>query len=468
MSKDTVTHRDDELGAALRQLELPEHRPEFYAELHHRLAEERTARLADARRRRRVRQGYVRWGARVALVAAVGALAFVALDVVRSDDGPGTRIQIVQPATAAEIKAKVRAALSTARNLSGELVVRGRSYENAYGWDRPMRWRFTITAEGDFRLRGVTLEENIAYDASTGVQRSLNASASIGGDTLFATVQRGLAPGPPDPGPQDTFLQSDFGSFVRALLAAGDPRVREVAYEGRPAWQLDVPAVPNAIVPELSGDHFAIWVDRETGIPVRVVESKDGIALDELRIEHLAVDTELGRDAFTLRFPAGSEVMRSDAGFRRVGLDGVPGVVGYPPLVPAWVPRGFQLTEVAAARNPGYPTGTEASNPFSTGVVSLSYRRGLDQFLVTTRLRHVRGFPDVWADPLATGEGFKDEPELIRMRRGALAGVELHLLIVPRNTPHVWALTNELVVTVGGDLSRAELLRIAESLETRR
>jgi hypothetical protein len=30
--------------------------------------------------------------------------------------------------------------------------------------------------------------------------------------------------------------------------------------------------------------------------------------------------------------------------------------------------------------------------------------------------------------------------------------------------PHLWAQTDELVVTVGGDLSRAELVRVAESL----
>jgi hypothetical protein len=115
----------------------------------------------------------------------------------------------------------------------------------------------------------------------------------------------------------------------------------------------------------------------------------------------------------------------------------------------------------------GYPTGTEGSNPPSTHVVSLSYRRGLDQMLVTTRLRHVPGSESEWSDPLATGEGFVDRRESVRARRGALSGVELKLLIVPRNIPHAWALTDKLVVTVSGDVSRAELLRVAESLRER-
>jgi hypothetical protein len=462
----TNRHRDDELGMLLRELDVPEHRPDFYPQLHRRLAAERRKRAAEARRRRLVRGGHARWGARAALVAAVGALAFVALDVVRSDEGPGPRI--VEAASAAEIQATVREALTTARSLSGVLVVRGRSYENAYGWDRPMRWRFTITARGDFRLTGLTLEETIAYDAARGVQRSLNPSASIGGDTLFAAERRGIAPGPPDPGPSDWFLQKDFGSFVRALLAADDPRVREVVYRGRSAWRLDVPAVPNAIVPGLSGDRFAIWVDQETGIPVRVVESKDGAALDELRIEHVAVDRKPAPGTFTIRFPQGTEVMRSDDGFHRVGLGRVADLVGYAPLVPGWVPPGYELAEVAVAKGPGSPTGAEGTNPPSTRVVSLAYRRGLDRMLVTTRLRNVPGFEAEWGDPLATGEGFADRPERIRVRRGVLSGVELNLLLVPRNTPHIWALTDALVVTVSGDLSRTELLRVAESLKARR
>jgi hypothetical protein len=37
-------------------------------------------------------------------------------------------------------------------------------------------------------------------------------------------------------------------------------------------------------------------------------------------------------------------------------------------------------------------------------------------------------------------------------------------VIEPRGIPHVWALADGLVVTVGGDLTRAELTRVAESL----
>jgi hypothetical protein len=455
--------RDELLGALLRQLDVPEHRPEFYAELHYRLAEERRTRQADERRRRRARRNRIRWTARTAFVAAAAALTALAVGLPRGGDGP-------EIATAAEIKAKVAAAFSSARSVGGELVVHGASYRNAYGWER-RRWAFALTAEGDFRLTHDGGSSDLAYSASKGIERSIG---NISGDTENAWVRAGIAPGPPDHGPADSILQRDFGAVVRALLAASDPHVTETTYEGRAAWTLEIDATPNAIVPELSGDHFEITVDKETGFPLRVVETKNGKFLDEIRIEDLEIDPRLTAADFRIEFPPGTEVTRSDDGFRRVRLDEVERVAGYSPLVPADVPDGYELTEIAVAEEAAYPTGSEGGNPPSMNVVSLAYRRGLDRFIVTTRLSRVPapGEPELtpeelWSDPLATGEGYRDEPERILLSRGALEGIEAELLIVPRNTPHIWALTDKLVVTVAGDLTRAELLAVAESLQAR-
>jgi outer membrane lipoprotein-sorting protein len=455
--------RDEELGAALLELEVPEHRPGFYAELEERLAV--AGRASSARRpRARTRRARTRWALRVAVVAAAAAILVVAIGI------PATERTGPDVATAAEVKAKVRTALATIESLAGTVITDGPQKGDEE------RWEFLMTADGDFRVRGPSEEELVTYDASTGTAYSAQRSASVESSRLFYTVQTGIAPGRPDQSPPAWVLPDEFGAFVQVLLAAEDPRVREVAYEGRPAWTVVVDAVPNAIVPEFSGDAFEITVDQESGMPVRVLETKSGAFLGEIRIEGLVVNAEVPPDAFRQEFPAGAEVMRSDDGFRRVTLDEVATVVGYPPLVPGWVPQGYELAEVAVARRAG-PTGTEAANPLSEMVVSLSYRRGLDQFLVTTRLTRPphglapeEGGPPVeelWGDPLATGEGFRDEPELIVLRGGALDGEDAELVIVPRGIPHVWALTDDLVVTVGGDLSRAELVRVAESLERR-
>jgi hypothetical protein len=453
------TVRDELLGEALRELEAPEHRPSFHPELERLLAAEAAVRRPV--RRPRARLG---WALRVAVAAALAALAIVAVDLLRSGDAPGPGIG-VQQATAAEIQARVRSALAGLRTLSGELVAEGESYERRYDWTSH-RWRFVLTERGDFGLTGVGHEENLSYDARRGVRRTLNTSESLGTSDLFPHVERGIAPGPPDSYPADSILMSDYAALVRAFLAAGDPRVVETEYAGRPAWRLDVPVQVNRIVPEFSGDEFSIWVDQETGIPVQIVERKKGRARTELRIEGLAVDAPSAR-VRPVRFPPGLEVTRSDGGFRRTSLAGVEALVGYAPLVPAWLPDGFEPAEVAAGPGQVGFTGAEAGNPPSTDVVSLSFRRGFDQIVVTTRLREVPGFAGEWADPLATGEGFRDRPEGVRLRRGALSDVEANVLVVPRNIPHLWAVADELVVTVAGDLSRAELVRVAESLERR-
>jgi hypothetical protein len=465
MTGNNPTHRDEELGAALRELEVPEHRASFYAELDHRLAEERRASLAVTRRRPRGRRERLRWGLRVAALAVVAAIVLVAIGI------PGTKrtpsvVGGPETATAATIKAKVRAALATMRNMSGVLVSDGPEK----GDER--RWRFALTASGDFVLLGPGSGEKVTYDASSDVVRSAHRSASMGGNTRFYALRRGVAPGPPDLGAPTWIIPDQFGAFVRALLAAEDPRVREITYEGRPAWRLDIDVVPNTIVPDFSGDRLEITVDRETGIPVRVLETNDGAFWREIRIEDLVVNADLPPDTFRLEFPPGAEVMQSDDGFERVDLGDVAGIVGYAPLVPAQVPDGYKLAEVAVARETA-PTGSEAGNPPSRMVVSLSYRRGLDQFLVTTRLARVPAEREPslplekrWGDPLATGEGYVDKSEQLTLERGALAGQQAKLVVVPRGIPHVWALTDKLVVTVGGDLSRSELIAVIESLRS--
>jgi hypothetical protein len=450
-----ATVRDEILGAALRDLAVPEHRPDFHARLHYLLAEEHRLRVADERRRLRARRRRIAWAVRLA-AAAVMVAAIVVAGLPRTETGP-------RPATAAEVKARVAGALASAKTMSGEIAylskdpLRGTSNS---------RWAFGLTAKGDFRLRQTDGKNDLAYDAAHGVERSLNQSASIQDDsTLFASERKGLAPGRPDPGPSGSILERDLGAVVRALLAAKDPRVEETKHEGRPAWHVEVPVPTNLIYPD--ADRFDITVDQETGVPVHVIAYLHGSVRSELRLEKLAVDSRLATGSFKIPFAQGTHVERTDAGFRRVTLDQARGEVGYAPLVPSFLPEGYTLEEVAVARR-SLQTGAEGGNPESRRVVSLSYRRGLDQFIVTTRLRHVPGYGDDWSDPLATGEGFRDEPQKITLQGGELAGLTADLLIVPRNIPHLWMLTNQLVVTVSGDLARAELIAVAQSLESRR
>jgi len=134
--------------------------------------------------------------------------------------------------------------------------------------------------------------------------------------------------------------------------------------------------------------------------------------------------------------------------------------VGYAPLVPARLPAGYRRAETAVARET-YPTA-QGRNPISRNVVSTAYRRGLNRFVVTTRLAGSN--PSVWIDPIFINESVRVTPERVSFEEGALAGRTGRVVITPGATPHVWALTDDLVVTVSGDLTRAELLEVARSL----
>jgi hypothetical protein len=443
---DPAVHRDLELGTALRRLDVPDHAPSFFDDLERALRVEAAPRRPQRAPRRRLQ---LRWGMRIAAAAAVVAVGVAVFGLPGGERAPS--IAGTQVASAAVVKAHVRSSLEALRSLSGVIVADG----TAQG--EPRRWRFALDATGDFRLEGPSPGEWIAYDASTGVVRSAQRSASMGGDTLFYAERSGVAPGAPDQGPPTWLLPDELGAYVRALFAAGDARVQEIRFDGRPAWRVDVPTVPNRLVPSFSGDRLEVTVDRETGIPVRVVESKAGATLRELRIEQLAVDGALPGDTFRPSFPAGAEVMRSDDGFHRVALGDVSGTVGYAPLVPALVPDGFALAEVAVATEAA-PTG--AGNPPSRMVVSLAYRRGLDRFVVTTR----EAGDGSWSDPLAPGPGLVDHPEHVAVGVGALRGSDAQVVLSPNDVPHLWTLADGLVVTVAGDLSRAQLVGVARSL----
>ncbi|MCZ7663922.1 MAG: hypothetical protein M5U22_13805 [Thermoleophilia bacterium] len=345
-SRRDTQDKDELLGAALRRLDVPEHGPDFFSELRERVEAEDSAERSGSRRSTASRHPW--WRRPVARLVAVPLVAAAMLVIWAWSGRPVPDVIKVKPATAAEVQAKLDTALRTIRSLRGVLVVS--HLEETTGAMDEMRWTFASTARGDFRLSGVSRQEDLAYDAATGVERVLARD----GDWVVASERIGLAAGRPDPWPSDFMLERELGSVVRALRNAEDPGVRETTLDGRPVWVLDAAVQPNRLSTG-SGDHLEVTVDQATGFAVRIVESRGGQVVYEIRLEDLEIDPALPADTFTLRFPEGVEVGHLDQGFRRVDLDQVEGAVGYAPLVPAWVPEGYELTEVAVAAKGGPP-----------------------------------------------------------------------------------------------------------------
>lgn len=499
----TPREREPSIGEALAKLNVPEHGPRFFTALDEELdaldaaaevttaagaaavagaaidtrgataaetaaatetAAERTApKRLDRRgiRRRRLFR-------RVAL-ASLGVAAVVvvlALFAAFGDrwGGPDTPLA-PGIASAAEVKEKVTQAIEQAETLRGTLIV-VEALKNSTGAQRlATTWSFVATARGDFRLSGTnetldgsTVREERAFD----VGRRIELGYSIDESRVEGTIawrRTGLAAGAPDQTASDLFRRQ-LGALVRALVEAQDPSVRETTYENRLAWTVEADFEPNRLA-EGSPDHIEVTVDQETGFPVKVVETAEGQLVREVRLEGLEINPELPPDTFALALPDGAEVYEHELGFEEVRLEEAAAVVGYTPVLPAWLPDGYELASVTVARE-AYPTGKEGGNPESRNVVSVSYRRGFDVLVVSTR--EVGPRPADWSDPLSLGEGFIDRPEKVVLTAGEFEGTTAELMLDPRGVPHLWTLNEHLVLTVSGALTRSELIRVAESV----
>lgn len=460
-----MTERDEHLGQELRALDVPDHRPGFFTDL--------AARLEHEKVRPPV------WRRPPLLVGAAAVLlALVALGALLPggrNDPVAPRAPATQLISASEVRTRVSTALSSLRSLTGEVTVEcavgfGPCTPPEAGGRTTLRWSFTATAAGDERITGIGRRDDVSYRAARGEQRAWTEDG--------AQVITRLPPGPPDFLARPSVLRRDVASVVRAFLSTTDDvPVAEVTEQGRPAWRLVTPVTPNKLAgPGGSGDRLEVVVDRESGFPLRITETLAGAFLHEVRLSNLVVDAPVDQSQFVLDLPAGAQPFRQDAGFRSVPLNQVEAAVGYQPVLPtaAGLPRGYQLAEVTVATQ-ARPTGTEGANPPSRGVVSVAYRRGFDRIVVTTRRTGMArpcaalpgpagsGTTACWADPLASGEGFVDQPQRFTAAGGALAGARAELVVSPRGVPHVWTVDDRLVVTVAGDASAEELRRLAES-----
>lgn len=359
------------------------------------------------------------------------------------------------------------------RTLSGVLVTRAR---NTVEDDNvtTSRHRFLLTAAGDERVVNrprVDLGEDNAYRVATATETMVQ---HLRPDRSRYVIHKGQGSGRPDSGPNDHVLRRADAAIVTGLAAAGDPRIEAVRYAGRPAWRLDTPSPINKLGgPGASPDRIEYLVDRETGLPLRVRETLRGRLLQERRVTNLRTGVPAPASAFVLAVPRRPkpERLEFDDRYRRVTLARAAAIAGYAPLVPAALGQGYRRAETSVSRLTGR-TGDEAANPVSRNVVSTAYRRGFELVLVSTRCRRTRsprcartgGYPR-WSDPIGAGESTVVSEQPLRLSEGALAGSRARLVVDPQVTPHVWALTDDLVVTISGPLSGEQLSAAAASLQ---
>jgi hypothetical protein len=211
-----------------------------------------------------------------------------------------------------------------------------------------------------------------------------------------------------------------------------------------------------------------MFVDPETSLPFAVTTLAGEVPFQDLRLDNPSTDAPLGAENFVVPTPTNAQLTVADVGYRRLASPAeATAIVGYAAASATYLPDGFKLAEVAVAaqsQSPGPPNpdGSAGAPQVADGVIVLSYRRGFEQLVVTTR-RGVTPPSAQWIDPFGVPPEGTSRP--IELDGGRFSGVTVQSVRAPGRLPHLWGQTDELVFTVAGMLPANELVRVAESLD---
>jgi|GEM_PF-5243274 len=488
--------RDERLGAALSDLAVPDHGPDFWSRLDERIAAVADpATLAgraaagghataagghatdpgaapvslDERRDRRPRRRPSRSGR--SLLAAAAAVAVVvgaagAVTVVRrSDRGSQVNAAGRSPGTTAPAADATAAA-------PAEFSATYDGIDGSAGPAGPAgccdRYRLTVARDGSYRWTSSDGGDDMAFDATTSrhveiVTRGVGASPQHPN----AFVATGVPVGGPFQGVTNPDPLSPIRDFVMALARAHDPRITTTTVAGRPAWHYDGPIVQDRLGGDRAPNHAVADVDQASGVLLQLTRRVGDQVVTRFTASAVTIGDQVDRSRYRLTPPPGSKTTPVPIGFVPTTLDEAAAHLPYDLLVPTWVPDGFTLdsvNSVAVNRDQAVPTGPEGVNAPTTPVVNMTWRRGAQTFAVS--LRPSEGHPD-WNDPLGR-EGLSLDAQTVRVPLDGRPPLDGQVAVDPPVEPHVWGVTGDLVVTVSGDLPRADLERVAGSLRPHR
>jgi len=400
-------------------------------------------------------------------LAVLATVALVAGVLLVGPPGGGGPV----PVSARQILQRAMRAMSSGRTLAATVTIRAVETTTLTGQRHydVERYGLLLRADGSYRLsrHGPSRfgwsptgrshpAADVVYDARRGVLSTYSRT--------WGLIERyGYPPGPPDRW-AGTVTAGDPGATARALEVVGAARLKASSYQGRPAWIVTCSLASGPSRPAITAEWpiFEITIDRATSFPVRFRMLQDGLLQMEVLFSSMRIDDPLPDRAFELKVPAGTKVTRIQDGFRRATIAQIAQLPGYATLVPANLPRGYRLSQAAAA-----PRSVTA-NRLVKGrkVVALQYVRGFDTLTVTTRTVTDPSFAAQY-DPFEFSSSWAAAvawPATIS--GGAFRGVTAQVVVAPATTvPHLWAVKNGVLLTIAGSATAEELLAIAASLE---
>ncbi len=476
----------------------------------------------------RRRSGGRRW-LWIPAAAAVAAAAALVLLVGLPGGGSGGRLGGPAPATAAELITSVLAALDGPQGLSGHMTLsavgHGRAVpqaEVAFVCARDGSQRVETVYAGSIGFStaddrsGVVIwptspgkgdKVATAYDARA---RRIEEILDYGPDYDIAPIRAQDITGKPvryvwsdytNVAPAEPDLPLGTGPFalfrLRACLRTmlGDPRVRmtTASIDGRAVYVLrtNVINATGIFDPQEKPQPLTVVIDAATRLPLTYQWTQLRWTW-EASFRIVTEKAPPSRSEFTLVMPPpaetlnggaaypGTQVTSRDWGFESVPLAGaaaVRAILGpVAPVFPAWMPAGF-VRAAATAVDKGGLEGSPLKG--RNIIVSICYRRGFDQAFLSLRVDPRRNNSSSFnGQEVQTSDPFLPEQDRrmrlewaahtasVRLTGGAYRGAVAHIVVDPSVWPHLWVVKGGLVATVAGDLTRAEMVRIAESLQS--
>jgi hypothetical protein len=409
--------------------------------------------MADQAERARPRRNLRRPAGALLAVVVLAAVVAVAVRFGTSDPPPDGSVP------AGELADTVAAALGADDVLSTTAEV------EVPGVDDPIPYAVTLDDSGSWSLSRTDQIELTAYDTASGIVRSISARADDAGGppVVEAAIDAGLAAGQPDPAPLPPTVITDLQQASVLLRADPDRRAPSTSTGDTGTWTFSRTAAATATAPAA---RWEIEVRRADGLPERIEVRQDDELVRRTLFSRWTPGAEAPAGTFDPPIPEGITPSLTTAGFATTDLAGVAALGRGEAITPGWLPEGFELTTVAireSAPDPGTATTGDGNNPPDESVASLGFQRGPERITITTRASGGRS--DAWRDPFAAdGDPAPASEETRTLGDGRFNGLDVEVSTDGLGRARLWGVSVETVLTISGDLTADEAIRVASSL----
>ncbi len=391
-----------------------------------------------------------RWRKPIALIVAVLAVAGLiagAVAIGTSNPTPNGSV------TGAELAVSVAAAFEASPYLLVDVVV---EEPGVGGKAATTPVHLIFGQDGSWVITRTDAIDRSTFDATAGEATRLTiVDGATGAAALsLAGEDRGLAAGPPDPAATRPAALVDLAAVGPLIRTEPERRAEATRVGGVATWTYDRTLTAG-------GERWAVSVRRSDGLPMRIERTLNGTLVRRIRFSSWAPASDVPAGQFTQLLPSGTQPAITEHGFRSADLDAVRLLGNGAAVTPAWLPEGFEFAGVALRTEApaGASTTGGGSNPPDVGVASTSYQRGPERITISTRSTTA---PDSdWTDPFAVAQG---TPRRRTLGDGRFNQTPVRITTDAVGRAQLWGISDGTVFTVDGDITAAEVFRLAASL----